>query len=77
MIPPFELLESTDGLGMAMPFADRPWHDAKALWLPISARLADMAADLAALGLVLDDVEQGGLCDGVPVVYDLSDLRAL
>lgn len=79
LMPPCELIEIDHGAGIAaglvMPFAGDSWKTLKAPWLPMPARLAEMEAGLAALGLVLDDVEQGGVCDGVPIVYDLSDLR--
>jgi len=78
LMPPFELIDMggpQEATGLVMPFAGDPWKSLKAPWAPLPARLTEMEAGLKELGLLLDDVEQGGVCEGVPIVYDLSDLR--
>lgn len=75
LIPPFEVLETEHGVGIAMPFGDRPFAEAAAHWQPLADRLDELSVALAARGLKLADVPQGRCWSGVPFLYDLSDVR--
>jgi hypothetical protein len=80
LVPPLEVVRA-DGprgpvLGLAMPFGDQPLASAAAHWLPVDELVAELRRGLAALGLALDDVAQGRCWDGVPFLFDFSDLGA-
>jgi len=76
LIPPFELLTAGSRVGVVMPYGEAPLATMGAHWRPLEERLAELAGQLAASGLVINDVPQGRCWQGVPFLYDLSDLAA-
>ena len=85
LIPPFAFVESKHGFGLVMPLADQPLSAMKAHWLPFQQRLNECSSQLKKMGLELRDPlmekswerAQAGCWQGIPFLYDLSDLKSL
>jgi hypothetical protein len=75
LMPPCMIVRAGDAWGLVMPYGDAPLAAAASHWQPLDARLAEQRDALAAVGLELADVAQGACWDGVPFLFDLSDLR--
>ena len=83
LIPPFAFVESKHGFGLVMPLADQPLSVMKAHWLPFQKRLEECSSQLRKMGLDLRDPlmerswerAQAGCWQGIPFLYDLSDLK--
>ncbi len=81
LVPPLVLLqargaagEAGDRIGLVMPFADSDWSAAAAHWQPMAAQMEVALRALQDRGLALGDIPQGGCWQGIPFLYDLSDL---
>lgn len=79
LVPPFEVFDGLDGDGVAivMPYGAEPLQAAAAHWQPVSDRLEELRRAFAARGLQLMDVPQGRCWNGVPFLYDLSDVSMI
>jgi hypothetical protein len=76
-IPPMRILREEGRLGLIMPMADRPWKDMAAHWQPEDQLRHDVIANLRSHGVELGDLFQGGSWDGIPFLFDFSDIRLL
>lgn len=74
LIPPWELVGSSESMGLVMPFAEASWEAAGPDWQPLDRWLERTGQELQRLGLVCPDAPQGGCWRGIPFLYDLSDL---
>jgi hypothetical protein len=76
LVPPLAVLEAPrlGALGLAMPFGDQPLSAAAPHWQPVAGVVAELERGLEGLGLALGDVAQGRVWDGIPFLFDFSDL---
>ncbi len=76
LLPPFEILELDSSVGLVMPYASERLDTAKPHWQPLDRVIDVTRARLSHHGLVLNDTIQAGCWQGIPLIYDLSDLVA-
>jgi hypothetical protein len=74
LIPPYEIIVHHDGLALVMPFGEAPLSNAATHWQPLDESLQACGVALRRLDLSLGDVAQGRCWEGIPFLYDLSDL---
>jgi hypothetical protein len=58
-----------------MPYAEQAFEEAHSHWHPISGFKAKLSAGLLANGYIIKDLYQIRCWQGIPFVYDLSDLQ--
>lgn len=78
LVPPMEVLEqggSEGPIAMVMPFGPETVEGSAPHWLPLRDSLDEFYAGLRTLGLHLDDVPQMRSWQGIPFIFDFSDLR--
>jgi hypothetical protein len=72
--PPMEVFEVGDDLVIVQPYASESLDKASDSWLPIDGCLNELDDNLKSAGYRIEDKQQGGCLDGIPFVYDVSDL---
>jgi hypothetical protein len=78
LVPPFEVIEDgEEKLAVVMPYGPAPLTAAAAHWQPLAERVVELRTALAAQGLALGDVAQGRSWEGIPFLYDFSDLSMI
>ncbi len=73
--PPMEVFECGDEMVIVQPYASQKLREAKESWQPISDHIDELNRALAQAGYKIEDIQQGGCLDGIPFVYDVSDLK--
>lgn len=80
LMPPMAVLPVkvglTESIGIVMPFGPDGENKCSTWWLPLGDRLAAFIDNARLNGLVLGDVPQIRCWEGIPVLIDISDLRA-
>lgn len=83
LVPPCVVLEEGERFCLVMPFAADPLSHAKPHWQPLAERLVEFSKSLRERGLEVNDPlltqakarPQAGCWQGIPFMYDLSELR--
>ena len=59
---------------LLMPYGGKPLTAAAAHWLPLASLTSELRSGLHRLGLAWPDVIQGRCWDGIPFIFDWSDI---
>lgn len=75
LIPPLEIISDVSGIALAMPYGEAPLDRASQHWQPISKHIELMLQKLSTHKLVIEDRIQGRSWQGIPFIFDFSDLK--
>lgn len=76
LVPPFEVINDQDKPHIIMPYGPDALSSAAAQWQPIEPFVQEFVKGLEQLDLKLMDQIQGRCYDGVPFIFDFSDLAS-